>query len=93
MYGGGFATLPAFLGDLFGTKQLGAIHGMVLTAWALAGVVGPTIYDVVKKSTGSLDSTLAVFAGLFVVAFIVSLLMKRLVIKAYKKMDKKLEIA
>lgn len=93
MYGGGFATLPAFLGDLFGTKQLGAIHGMVLTAWALAGVVGPTIYDVVKKSTGSLDSTLAVFAGLFVVAFIVSLLMKRTVTKAYKKMDKELEMA
>ncbi len=94
MYGGGFATLPAFLGDLFGTKQLGAIHGMVLTAWALAGVVGPTIYDVVKKTTGSLESTLAVFAGLFVIAFIVSLLMKRTVTKAYKKMDKEeLEMA
>jgi len=49
MYGGGFATLPAFLGDLFGTKQVGAIHGMILTAWALAGIAGPTIYDVVKK--------------------------------------------
>nr|WP_299342952.1 OFA family MFS transporter [Allomuricauda sp.] len=93
MYGGGFATLPAFLGDLFGTKQLGAIHGMILTAWALAGVVGPTIYDVVKKATGSLDATLEVFAGLFVVALIVSLLMKRVVSKAYKKMDKKLELA
>ncbi len=93
MYGGGFATLPAFLGDLFGTKQLGAIHGMVLTAWALAGIVGPTIYDVVKKSTGSLDTTLAVFAGLFVIALIVSLLMKRLVTKAYTKMDKELEVA
>ena len=93
MYGGGFATLPAFLGDLFGTKQLGAIHGMVLTAWALAGVVGPTIYDVVKNETKSLDTTLAVFAGLFVIAFIVSLLMKRSVARAYKKMDKELEIA
>jgi len=38
MYGGGFATLPAFLGDLFGTKQLGAIHGLVLASWAIAGV-------------------------------------------------------
>jgi len=93
MYGGGFATLPAFLGDLFGTKQLGAIHGMILTAWALAGVVGPTIYDVVKNTTGSLDTTLEVFAGLFVIALIVSLLMKRLVTKAYKKMDKELEMA
>lgn len=93
MYGGGFATLPAFLGDLFGTKQLGAIHGMVLTAWALAGVIGPTIYDVVKNATGSLDATLSVFAGLFVIAFIVSLLMKRTVTRAYKKIDKKLNFA
>ena len=61
---------------------------MVLAAWGLAGVVGPTIYDVVKTSTGSLDITLKVFAGLFVVAFIVSLLMKRTVTKAYKEMDK-----
>lgn len=92
MYGGGFATLPAFLGDLFGTKQLGAIHGMVLTAWALAGVVGPTIYDVVKNATGSLDQTLTIFAGLFVIAFIVSLLMKRSVTKAYEKLDQKMEL-
>jgi len=84
MYGGGFATLPAFLGDLFGTKQLGAIHGLVLASWAIAGVVGPTIYDVVKQSTGSLDITLKVFSGLFVVAFIISLFMKRSVNNAYK---------
>lgn len=85
MYGGGFATLPAFLGDLFGTKQLGAIHGMVLTAWALAGVFGPSIYDIVKKQTGSLDVTLGIFAGLFVVALLVSLLMRREVIQTRKK--------
>lgn len=84
MYGGGFATLPAFLGDLFGTKQLGAIHGLVLASWAIAGVVGPTIYDVIMNSTGSLDITLKVFSALFVVAFIISLLMKRSVNNAYK---------
>jgi OFA family oxalate/formate antiporter-like MFS transporter len=97
MYGGGFSTLPAFLGDLFGTKQLGAIHGMVLAAWGLAGVVGPTIYDMVKNATGSLDTTLKVFAGLFVIALIVSILMKRTVVKAYKdsekNIDKKLKFA
>lgn len=93
MYGGGFATLPAFLGDLFGTKQLGAIHGMVLAAWGLAGVVGPTIYDMVKNATGSLEATLTVFAGLFVVALVVSLLMKRTVTKAYKKINKQLKFA
>ena len=85
MYGGGFATLPAFLGDLFGTKQLGAIHGLVLAGWALAGIVGPTVYDVVLKATGSLDITLKVFSGLFLIAFVVSLLMKRSVNLAYKE--------
>lgn len=89
MYGGGFATLPAFLGDLFGTKQLGAIHGMVLTAWGLAGVVAPTIYDIVKNAKGSLDTTLEVFSGLFIIALIVSLLMKQNVNIAYEKMNKK----
>jgi MFS transporter, OFA family, oxalate/formate antiporter len=93
MYGGGFATLPAFLGDLFGTKQLGAIHGMILAGWGLAGVVGPTIYDVVKSSTGSLDVTLKVFSGLFVVALFVSLLMKRSVNKAYHNMKNEVELA
>lgn len=89
MYGGGFATLPAFLGDLFGTKQLGAIHGMVLAAWGLAGVVGPTVYDMVKTATGSLDTTLKVFAGLFIIAFLVSLLMKRTVVRAHKTEENK----
>ena len=93
MYGGGFATLPAFLGDLFGTKQLGAIHGMVLAGWGLAGVVGPTIYDVVKNTTGSLDVTLKVFSGLFVIALVFSLLMKRSVTKAYEKMNKDVEFS
>ena len=93
MYGGGFATLPAFLGDLFGTKQLGAIHGMVLAAWGLAGVIGPTIYDMVKESTGSLDTTLLIFAGLFVVALIVSILMKISITKSQKSKKLKLSIA
>ncbi|MET0634673.1 MAG: OFA family MFS transporter [Chitinophagaceae bacterium] len=88
MYGGGFAVLPAFLGDLFGTKQLGAIHGMVLTAWGLAGIAGPTIYDSVKKSTGSLSETLDIFSGLFVIALIVSILMKGIIIKTRRKQQK-----
>lgn len=79
MYGGGFATLPAFLGDLFGTKQLGAIHGLILSCWGLAGVVGPSVYDIVMKKTGSLDDTLVIFSGFFVVALIVSILMKRFI--------------
>jgi MFS family permease len=45
MYGGGFATIPAFLADLFGTHYVGAIHGRLLTAWSTAGVVGPVIVN------------------------------------------------
>ena len=93
MYGGGFATLPAFLGDLFGTKQLGAIHGMILAAWALAGVVGPSIYDIVKEKTGSLDTTLTIFSGLFVVALIFSLLMKNSIAKSQKPANVKLAMS
>lgn len=74
-YGGGFAAIPAYIGDIFGTKELGAIHGYILTAWAAAGLVGPLIISIVKDMTGSYAQTLYVFAGFFIVALIVSILM------------------
>ncbi|GIT98963.1 OFA family MFS transporter [Sulfurovum sp. TSL1] len=74
-YGGAFASVPAYIGDIFGTKELGAIHGYILTAWALAGLVGPIIIAYVKDTTGSYTGTLYVFVGLFVVALMTSLLM------------------
>ena len=43
MYGGGFATVPAYLADIFGTQMVGAIHGRLITAWSVAGVVGPAL--------------------------------------------------
>ncbi|MGP4077649.1 L-lactate MFS transporter [Halobacillus sp. K22] len=75
-YGGGFSTIPAFIGDLFGTKELGAIHGYILTAWAAAGLVGPTFAAFMRDTVGSYESSLIYFAGLFVVALIVSILTK-----------------
>lgn len=75
-YGGGFSSIPAFIGDLFGTKQLGAIHGYVLTAWAAAGLAGPIFAAWVREATGSYTGTLSVFAGLFVIAFVVSALVR-----------------
>ncbi|SEA07178.1 MFS transporter, OFA family, oxalate/formate antiporter [Thalassobacillus cyri] len=75
-YGGGFSTLPAFIGDLFGTKELGAIHGFLLTAWAAAGLVGPIFAAWMKDTTGSYESSLLYFAGFFVIALIVSILTK-----------------
>ena len=75
-YGGGFASIPAFIGDVFGTKNLSAIHGNILTAWAAAGLVGPQLAAYVRQSTGSYQQTLYIFAGLFVVALIISILVR-----------------
>ncbi|KAA0546916.1 OFA family MFS transporter [Bacillus sp. BGMRC 2118] len=77
MYGGGFASIPAYIGDIFGTKQLGAIHGYILTAWAAAGLVGPIFAAWMKDTTGSYATSLNFFAVLFVVALIVSILIRR----------------
>ncbi len=49
MYGGGFATIPAYLKDLFGTRHVGAIHGRLLTAWSAAGVLGPVLVDYIRQ--------------------------------------------
>ncbi|PKR84458.1 L-lactate MFS transporter [Heyndrickxia camelliae] len=75
-YGGGFATIPAYIGDLFGTKQLGAIHGYILTAWAAAGLVGPLFAAWIKDTTGSYANSLTFFAGFFIVSLIISLVIR-----------------
>ena len=49
MYGGGFATVPAYLADLFGTQFVGAIHGRLLTAWATAGILGPVVVNYMRE--------------------------------------------
>ena len=63
-YGGGFASIPAYIGDIFGTKQLGAIHGYILTAWAAAGLVGPMVASWIREATDSYAGTLYIFGGL-----------------------------
>jgi MFS family permease len=49
MYGGGFATVPAYLADMFGTQFVGAIHGRLLTAWSAAGIVGPVVVNYIRE--------------------------------------------
>jgi MFS family permease len=49
MYGGGFATIPAYLRDMFGTMNVGAIHGRLLTAWSVAGVLGPVLVNYIRQ--------------------------------------------
>ena len=75
-YGGGFSTVPAFLSDLFGAKELSAVHGKILTAWAAAGVVGPLFVAWVKDSTQSYHATSLFFAGCFILSLIISVIMK-----------------
>ena len=74
MYGGGFATIPAYLADMFGTQMVGAIHGRLLTAWSTAGMMGPVIVNYIREYEKSIgvpsdklyDVTMYVLAGLLV---------------------------
>ena len=49
MYGGGFATVPAYLKDMFGTRYVGAIHGWLITAWSMAGIFGPVLVNYIRQ--------------------------------------------
>lgn len=84
-YGGGFSTLPAYIGDIFGTRQVSAIHGYVLTAWALAGVTGSSLASFLREETGSYSDMLQVFAAIFVVALITSVAMRIFVYRELAK--------
>lgn len=75
-YGGGFACMPAYLSDLFGTKALSAIHGRVLTAWGFAGIAGPMLVSFLRESTNSYSGPLFVFSALFVLNFAVAVALK-----------------
>ncbi len=84
MYGGGFATVPAYLADLFGTQMVGAIHGRLLTAWAFAGILGPVLVNYIREYQLSMgvarsdvyDITLYILAGMLVLGFICNALVK-----------------
>jgi MFS family permease len=84
MYGGGFATIPAYLADIFGTHYVGAIHGRLLTAWSTAGVLGPVLVNYIREyqlSTGvpreaAYNQTMYVLAGLLVLGLICNLLVR-----------------
>ncbi|MFM9901937.1 MAG: OFA family MFS transporter [Polaromonas sp.] len=86
MYGGGFATVPAYLADLFGTQMVGAIHGRLLTAWATAGVLGPVVVNYMREYQLSLglpreqvyNQTMYILVGMLVVGLLCNLLVKPL---------------
>jgi len=95
MYGGGFATVPAYLADLFGTQMVGAIHGRLLTAWAAAGVLGPVLVNYLREYQLSIgveraavyDITLYILSGLLVLGFICNALIRPVADKYFMTPD------
>ncbi|MET0219861.1 MAG: OFA family MFS transporter [Tardiphaga sp.] len=86
MYGGGFATVPAYLADIFGTQFVGAIHGRLLTAWSTAGIIGPVVVNYIREFQISAgvpraqvyDFTMYILAGMLVLGLICNMLVRPL---------------
>jgi len=95
MYGGGFATIPAYLADLFGTQYVGAIHGRLLTAWSTAGVLGPVLVNYIREyqidrgvpNAQAYNVTMYILAGLLVIGFICNLMVKPVSERHYMTTD------
>jgi MFS family permease len=86
MYGGGFATVPAYLADLFGVRMVGAIHGRLLTAWSTAGIIGPVVVNYLRDAqidagvprAQVYDRTMYILAGMLVLGLICNLMVRPL---------------
>jgi MFS family permease len=84
MYGGGFATIPAYLADIFGTRFVGGIHGRLLTAWSTAGVLGPVLVNYIREyqiqqgvaKAEAYNVTMYIMAGLLLIGFVSNLLIR-----------------
>jgi len=84
MYGGGFATIPAYLADMFGTQMVGAIHGRLLTAWSVAGILGPVLVNYINDAqirsgvakSAAYDTTMYVLAGLLLGGLLCNLMVR-----------------
>jgi MFS family permease len=84
MYGGGFATVPAYLADMFGTQFVGAIHGRLLTAWSTAGIIGPVVVNYIREFQLSAgvprdqlyNTTMYILCGMLLIGLICNLMIK-----------------
>jgi len=84
MYGGGFATVPAYLADMFGTQFVGAIHGRLLTAWSTAGIIGPVVVNYIREAqlaagvqrSHLYDFTMYILCSMLIVGLICNFLVK-----------------
>jgi len=96
MYGGGFSTVPAYLKDMFGTRYVGAIHGLLLTAWSMAGIFGPVLVNYIREynvthgvpKAQAYNTTMYIMAGLLVIGFICNLMVKAVHERFHMKSDK-----
>ena len=93
MYGGGFATIPAYLADVFGTKYVSAVHGRLLTAWSAAGVFGPVLVNYIRQfqidhgipKSQAYNITMYIMAGLLVIAFFANLAVRPVADRYYER--------
>ncbi|HKH02344.1 MAG TPA: OFA family MFS transporter [Bradyrhizobium sp.] len=76
-YGGGFGTMPAFAADYFGSKNVGPIYGLMLTAWGCASAAGPLLIAYMRQATGSYSGALHVIAGVMAISALVPMLVSR----------------
>ena len=101
MYGGGFATVPAYLRDIFGTRYVGAIHGMLLTAWSAAGIFGPVLVNYIREynvthgvpKAQAYNTTMYIMAGLLVVGVLCNFLIKAVHYRFHMKSEQEAERA
>jgi OFA family oxalate/formate antiporter-like MFS transporter len=75
-YGGGFGTMPAFAADFFGTKWVGSIYGLMLTAWGFGGVFGPLLVANIRQATGKYDLALVIIAVIMLVSSVLPLIVR-----------------
>lgn len=73
-YGGGFATMPAYAADIFGTKYVGRIYGWMLTAWGAAGIMGPMLFAQIRQSSGNYSEALSITAVGLAIALVLPIL-------------------
>jgi MFS family permease len=95
MYGGGFATVPAYLADMFGTQFVGAIHGRLMTAWSTAGIIGPVVVNYIREAQLAAgvprdhlyDFTMYILCGMLIVGLICNFLVKPVSPKWYMSQE------
>jgi MFS family permease len=95
MYGGGFATIPAYLADVFGAKYVSAVHGRLLTAWSAAGILGPVLVNYIRQfqidhgipKNEAYNVTMYVMAGLLVIGFFANLAVKPVSDRYHERAD------